>query len=640
MVLQRMQFKPGFNTELPKYANENGWQDGDKVRFRQGFPEKIGGWTKKTEKGFVGSCRALISFQTLNLENLVGLGTHLKYFIEDGGIFYDITPVRDTTSAGAVTFGAVTGSALVTATDINHGCREGDFVTFSGAGSLGGAITADVLNQEYQIQTVPTADTYTFYVRQANSPIASYYSNGVVDTTADHVIATNGDTDTGGVGTVAQYQVNTGVDTSVFGTGWGAGTYGRGSWNSAASLNVLSEILRLWQHDNFGEDLVINIRDGGIYYWDASAGTGQRAVPLSALTGAQDVPTVAKQVIVSDIDRHVIAFGCNALGSSAQDPLLIRFSDQEDPADWRPTTLNTAGDLRLGSGNAIVQAVETKQQILVFTNQTLHSMQYIGPPYTFGINLISQNISIRSPNSAIAVGDKVFWMGVDQFYMYQGQVIQLNCSVREKVLDDINLDQADKVVVGLNSGFHEIWWFYPSKGSNNINKYVVYNYDQDIWYFGSMERTAWLDSGTNDFPMSAATDGHLYFHEFGFDDNSGPAPVGLNAYIQSSPIDIGDGENFSYVRKLIPDLTFRNSTNSTPTVLYTIDAYNYNGGLQVSTDTANITKTSAIPVEQYTEKVDLRVRGRAIAVKISSDQVGTTWRSGVNRLDIRSDGKR
>ena len=640
MVLQRMQFKPGFNTELPKYANENGWQDGDKVRFRQGFPEKIGGWTKKTENEFVGSCRALIAFQTLNLENLVGLGTHLKYFIEDGGIFYDITPIRDTTAAGAVTFGAVTGSALVTATDINHGCREGDFVTFSGAGSLGGAITADVLNQEYQIQTVPTADTYTFYARQANSPIASYYSNGVVDTTADHVIATTGDTDVGGAATVAQYQVNTGVDTSVFGTGWGAGTYGRGSWNSAASLNVLSEILRLWQHDNFGEDLVINIRDGGIYYWDASAGTGQRAVPLSALTGAQDVPTVAKQVIVSDIDRHVIAFGCNALGSSAQDPLLIRFSDQEDPADWRPTTLNTAGDLRLGSGNAIVQAVETKQQILVFTNQTLHSMQYIGPPYTFGINLISQNISIRSPNAAIAVGDKVFWMGVDQFYMYQGQVIQLNCSVREKVLDDINLDQADKVVVGLNSGFHEIWWFYPSKQSDNIDKYVVYNYDQDIWYFGSMNRTAWLDSGTSDFPIAAAIDGHLYFHEFGFDDNSGPAPTGIDSYIQSSPIDLGDGESFSYVRKLIPDLTFRNSTNSTPTVLYTIDAFNYNGGLQVSTDTANITKTSAIPVEQYTEKVDLRVRGRAIAIKISSDQTGTTWRSGVNRLDIRSDGKR
>ena len=640
MVLQRMQFRPGFNTEVPKYANENGWQDGDKVRFRQGYPEKIGGWSKKSPKQFVGSCRALKAFQALNLDQFTGVGTHLKYYIEDGGIFYDITPIRSTTSAGDVTFAAQDGSDLITATDTNHGCREGDFVTISGAASLGGAITADILNQEHQIETVPTADTYTFYARTAGTDISDYYDGGSIDTSAARVTANTSDTNTGGSAAVAEYQVNTGVDTAVFGNGWGAGTFGRGTWNSAASLNILSEILRLWQHDNFGEDLVLNIRDGGVYYWDTSSGTSNRAVPLSDLTGASNTPTVAKQVIVSDVDRHVIAFGCNPLGSNTQDPLLIRFSDQEDPADWTPTTLNTAGDLRLGSGNTIVQAVETRQQILVFTDQTLHSMQYIGPPYTFGINLISQNISIRSPNAAIAVGDKVFWMGVDQFYMYQGQVEQLKCTVREKVLNDINLDQADKVVVGLNSGFHEIWWFYPSKTSSNIDKYVVYNYDQDIWYYGTLDRTAWIDSGQADFPIAASTDGHLYFHEFGFDDNSGASPAGIDAFIQSSPIDLGDGETFSYVRKLIPDLTFRNSTNSTPTVVYTIDAYNYNGGLSVSTDTANITKTSAIPVEQYTEKVDLRVRGRAIGMKISSDQVGTTWRAGVNRLDIRPDGKR
>lgn len=640
MTLQRMQFRPGFNTEVPKYANENGWQDGDKVRFRQGYPEKIGGWSKKSSNQFAGSCRALKAFQALNLDQYTGVGTHLKYYVEDGGIFYDITPIRSTTSAGDVTFAAQDGSDIITVTDTNHGCREGDFVTISGADSLGGVITADVLNQEHQIETVPTADTYTFYARTAGTDISDYYDGGIIDTSAARVTANTSDTNTGGSAAVAEYQVNTGVDTAVFGNGWGAGTFGRGTWNSAASLNILSEILRLWQHDNFGEDLVINIRDGGVYYWDTSTGTSTRAVPLSDLTGASNTPTIAKQVIVSDVDRHVIAFGCNPLGSNTQDPLLIRFSDQEDPADWTPTTLNTAGDLRLGSGNTIVQAVETRQQILVFTDQTLHSMQYIGPPYTFGINLISQNISIRSPNSAIAVGDKVFWMGVDQFYMYQGQVEQLKCTVREKILDDINLDQADKVVVGLNSGFHEIWWFYPSKTSSNIDKYVVYNYEQDIWYYGTLDRTAWIDSGQSDFPIAASTDGHLYFHEFGFDDNSGAAPAGIDSFIQSSPIDLGDGETFSYVRKLIPDLTFRNSTNSTPTVVYTIDAYNYNGGLSVSTDTANITKTSAIPVEQYTEKVDLRVRGRAIGMKISSDQVGTTWRAGVNRLDIRPDGKR
>jgi hypothetical protein len=396
----------------------------------------------------------------------------------------------------------------------------------------------------------------------------------------------------------------------------------------------------LWQHDNFGEDLVFNIRDGGIYYFDTSGGLSNRAVPLNELTGATDAPTVAKQVIVSDVDRHVIAFGANPLGSNIQDPLLIRFSDQENPAEWRPTTINTAGDLRIGSGTSIVQAVETRQQILVFTDVTLHTMQYIGPPYTFGINRISENITIRSPNSAVAVGDKVYWMGVDQFYVYQGQVQQLNCSVKEKVLTDINGEQSEKITVGVNSGFHEVWWFYPSKNSANLDKYVVYNYDQDIWYYGTLNRTAWMDRGVTDYPLAAGTDGHLYFHEFGFDDNSGAAPASIDAYIQSAPIDLGDGETFSYVRKLIPDLTFRGSTNPSPTAVYTIDAFNYNGGLQVSSDTANITKTSAIPVEQYTEKVDLRVRGRAIAMKISSSQVGTTWRTGLNRLDIRPDGKR
>jgi hypothetical protein len=641
MTLQKMQFRAGINTELPTYANENGWIDGDKIRFRVGYPEKIGGWARKNQTAqFVGQCRALKPWQTLDLDGYIGVGTNLKYFIEDGGFYYDITPVRDTTPAGAATFSASNGSALITVTDVNHGCREGDFVTFSGATGLGGNITADVLNQEYQIHTVPNENTYTFYARQGPFPLSDYYTNALVDTTADHVTANTSDTNTGGTSTVAEYQINTGVDTSVFAPGWGAGTWSRTSWGTKANINVQSEILRLWQHDNFGEDLVFNIRDGGIYYFDTSGGLSNRAVPLNELTGATDAPTVAKQVIVSDVDRHVIAFGANPLGSNIQDPLLIRFSDQENPAEWRPTTINTAGDLRIGSGTSIVQAVETRQQILVFTDVTLHTMQYIGPPYTFGINRISENITIRSPNSAVAVGDKVYWMGVDQFYVYQGQVQQLNCSVKEKVLTDINGEQSEKITVGVNSGFHEVWWFYPSKNSANLDKYVVYNYDQDIWYYGTLNRTAWMDRGVTDYPLAAGTDGHLYFHEFGFDDNSGAAPASIDAYIQSAPIDLGDGETFSYVRKLIPDLTFRGSTNPSPTAVYTIDAFNYNGGLQVSSDTANITKTSAIPVEQYTEKVDLRVRGRAIAMKISSSQVGTTWRTGLNRLDIRPDGKR
>ena len=639
MVLQKMEFRPGINSELPDYANENGWSDGDKIRFREGYPEKIGGWAAKGENEFIGSCRALKPWLTLESDILVGVGTHLKYYIEDGGVFYDITPIRNTTAAGDVTFSATTGSHVITVTDTNHEAKLGDFVTFSGAVGLGGAITADVLNQEYQIQTA-TNSTYTINARTANTDINQYYDGGVIDDTAAYVSATSGDTNTGGSNTVGAYQVQSGVDTSTFGNGWGAGTWSRGAWNSRASVNVLAETLRLWQHDTFGEDLIFCVRDGPIFYWDTSGSVSQRGIYLSALTSASNTPLVAKQVMVSDIDRHVIAFGCNPLGSNVQDPLLIRFSDQENPANWTPLTTNTAGDLRIGSGTAIVQAVETRQEILIFTDQGLHSMQFIGPPFTFGINRVSENLSIRSPNSAVAIGDNVYWMGVDQFYVYSGNVAQLNCTVKEKVLTDINNEQSEKIFVGVNSGYGEIWWFYPSLESDNIDKYVVYNYNQDIWYYGTLDRTAWIDMGVDDYPIAAGTDGKLYFHEFGHDDQSTPTPTAINAFVQSAPIDLGDGEVFSYVRKLIPDVTFRNSTNAAPTVDYTIDAFNYNGGLQVSSDTANIVKSSSVPIEQYTEKVDLRVRGRAIALKVQSSQTGTTWRLGLNRLDIRPDGKR
>jgi len=640
MVLQKMQFRPGINTELPDYANENGWNDGDKIRFREGYPEKIGGWAKKGDNQFIGAARAMKHWTTLDRDNLIGIGTSLKYFIEDGGVFYDITPIRETTGAGDVTFSASQGSSVITVSDTNHGAREGDFVTFSGAASLGGAMTAAVLNQEYQIQTAPTTGTYTINARAATTGINQYYTGGAIDDSAALVTATSGDTNTGGSSTVGAYQIQTGVDVTLFGNGWGAGVWSRGAWNSRATIVVQSEILRLWQHDTFGEDLIYNIRNGPIFYWDASGGASQRGIFLKDLNGAQDSPIVAKQVIVSDVDRHVIAFGCNPLGSNVQDPLLIRFSAQENPADWRPLTTNTAGDLRIGSGTAIIQAVETRQEILVFTDQALHSMQFIGPPYTFGINRISENITIRSPNAAVAIGDAVYWMGKDQFYVYNGNVNQLDCTVREKILRDINDDQLEKIFVGVNSGYQEIWWFYPSLTSNDVDKYVVYNYDANIWYYGTLNRTAWVDRGVTDYPVAAGTDGILYNHEYEADDQSGAAPVAIESFIQSAPIDLGDGEVFSYVRRLIPDVTFRNSTNSSPQVDFTVDAFNYNGGLQVSSDTANIVKSASVPIEQYTEKVDLRVRGRSIAIKISSDQVGTTWRTGLNRLDIRPDGKR
>ena len=640
MVLQKLEFRPGINTELPDYANENGWKDGDKIRFRVGYPEKIGGWAKKGNNQFIGAARAMKQWTTLDRDNLIGIGTSLKYFIEDGGVFYDITPIRETTGAGDVTFSASQGSSVITVSDTNHGAREGDFVTFSGAASLGGAMTAAVLNQEYQIQTAPTTGTYTINARAATTGVNQYYTGGAIDDSAALVTATSGDTNTGGSSTVGAYQVQTGIDVTLFGNGWGAGVWSRGAWNSRATIVVQSEILRLWQHDTFGEDLIFNIRNGPIFYWDASGGASQRGIFLKDLTNADASPIVAKQVMVSDVDRHVIAFGCNPLGSNVQDPLLIRFSAQENPADWTPLTTNTAGDLRIGSGTAIVQAVETRQEILVFTDQALHSMQFIGPPYTFGINRISENITIRSPNAAVAIGDAVYWMGKDQFYVYNGNVNQLQCTVREKILRDINDDQLEKIFVGVNSGYQEIWWFYPSLNSNDVDKYVVYNYDANIWYYGTLNRTAWIDRGVTDYPVAAGTDGILYNHEYEADDQSGTSPVAIESFIQSAPIDLGDGEVFSYVRKMIPDVTFRTSTNPAPQVDFTIDAFNYNGGLQVSSDTANIVKSSSVPVEQYTEKVDLRVRGRAISVKISSDQVGTTWRTGLNRLDIRPDGKR
>ena len=528
----------------------------------------------------------------------------------------------------------------ITVTDVSHDARENDFVTFSGAASLGGTITADVLNQEYQITKVNSNNEYEFNARTANTDISDYYSGGVVDDTAARINANGADTGNGGSSVVGAYQVQSGVDTAVFGNGWGAGTWNRGAWGSAATLTVLSELMRIWQHDTFGEDLVFNIRNGPIFYFDTSGSLTQRAVFLSALSGASNTPTIAKQVIVSDVDRHVIAFGCNPIGASAQDPLLIRFSSQEDPADWTPTSLNTAGDLRIGTGTQIVCAVQSRQEIVVFTDQSLHSMQFIGPPFTFGINMVSKNITIRSPNAAIAVADRIFWMGVDQFYMYQGQVNIVPCTVKEHVLTDINEDQAEKIFATQNSGFGEIWWFYPSASSANIDKYVVYNYEQNIWYFGTLSRTAFVDRGVSEYPIAADSNGKLYFHEFGLDDQSGSSPAAINAFIQSSPIDLGDGETFSYVRKLIPDVTFRNSTNPSPQIDFTIDAYNYSGGLQVSSDTASVIKTGSVPKEQYTEKIDLRVRGRSIAVKLESTQVGTTWRSGLNRFDIRPDGKR
>jgi len=619
--LAKLQFKPGIVRETTSYTNEGGWYDCDKVRFRYGLPEKIGGWEKYATTQYLGSARLLHAWNALDGSKYLGVGTNLKFYIEEGGGYNDVTPIRSTTAAGDVTFAAVDGSTTITVSDTAHGAVEGDFVTFSGAVSLGGQITAPVLNQEYQITTIIDDDSYTI---------------------TSAVAADSSDTGNGGSSTVGAYQINIGLDTVVGGPGWGAGTWGRGTWGSGSSNLVTSDILRLWSADNFGEDLIMNVRDGGLYYWDESNGLGTRAVALADRPGADaNTPTIARKVLISDRDRHVIAFGADGVGSiGTQDPLLIRFSDQEDALTWTPSATNTAGDLRLSSGSKIVTAVETRQQILVWTDVSLSAMQYLGPPFTFGIGLISENTTIISPNSPVAVDDTVFWMGAEEFYVYAGGVQKLPCTVRQYVFGDFNFDQKDKVFGAVNSSFGEVWWFYPSGTSDNIDRYVVYNYEQKIWYYGSMARTAWIDRGINQYPIAAGTDNYLYSHELGCCDGSTDPLSPIEAYIESSQLDIQDGNNFTFIRRILPDITFDGSTATDPTANMILKARNFPGGNYLQTDTAVVDRTAVLPVEQFTDQVHVRLRGRSFALRVESDELGVSWRLGSPRVDIRQDGRR
>jgi hypothetical protein len=713
MPLTKLQFRPGVNREVTSYSNEGGWRDCDKIRFRFGYPEKLGGWEKYSPSTYLGTARALHSWTTLDGSNLLGIGTNLKYYIEEGQVFNDITPLRQTTSAGDVTFSATNGSTTITATDANHGAQEGDFVTFSDTASLGGAITTARLNIEHQIVQVVDSNTYTFTAA---------------------VAANSSDTGNGGSSTVAAYQINVGLDDAIGGTGWGAGLYGgttntalsttlneggllsasdttitvtsstgiaasdtilieeelitvggvsgndltgctRGvsgttaathvdgtvvrlatgnastssdftGWGSAAAggLTTTSQ-LRLWEHDNFGEDLIINAKDGGIYYWDKTTNVSSRAVELSTLSGTKtSVPQFAKQVIVSDQDRHVIAFGCDGLnasssgnqGNGTQDPLLIRFSDQENPLIWYPAATNTAGDLRLGSGSRFVQALETKREILVWTDTALSSMRFIGPPFTFGIQQLASNITIMSPNAASSTEDFVFWMGIDNFYVYAGQTQQLPCSVKDKVFLDFNFDQSEKVVSGINSEFSEVFWFYPSASSSDNDRYVIYNYGEKVWYFGNLARTAWLDRGVRAFPLAAGNQ-YLYNHELGYDDDGSA----MNSYIESSPMDIGDGDKFTYIGRVIPDITFDGSTNlSSPQATFTVKSRNFPGAGFDNTAAGDTIRTATSPVETFTNQLFLRSRGRSFALRVESSALGARWKLGSPRIDIRQDGRR
>lgn len=632
MPLTKLQLRPGINREVTNYSNEGGWHDGDKIRFRFGFPEKIGGWVKRSTAGFLSVCRTLHPWVSLNNDQLIGLGTTHKYYVDQGGGYYDITPIRTTTAAGDVTFAATSGSYVVTVTDVDHGAIVGDFVTFSGAVSLGGQITADVLNQEYQVVSVIDEDTFTIEARTANTSISSITVDGELSPT--YVSADGSDTGDGGASVVGEYQINSGLDTSVIGAGWGVGGWSRSTWGSASNAPIVTNSLRIWSHDNFGEDLLINVRDGNIYYWDFSGGvSANRAVLLSSLSGANSTPTVAKQILVSDRDRHVIAFGCDSETSpGVQDALLIRFSDQESLTEWNATPTNTAGDLRLGSGSEIVAAVETRQQILVFTDTTLYAMQYLGPPFTFGVQAISENISIQSPAAAIAVDDQVFWMGNNEFYVYSGAVQKVPCTVRDYVFDDFNFDQGLKVVSGVNSENNEVWWMYPSSSSEENDRYVIFNYMEKVWYYGTLSRTAWIDRGIFDNPIAASADGYLYLQESGLDDGSTNPPSPITSYIQSSPLDLGDGEQFMFINRVLPDLQFRDTTSENPEVDLKLSVRNYPGGSYLSTQTQTITDTSEI--------LYYRLRGRQMSMYFESTSLGTTWRLGSTRVDMKPDGRR
>jgi hypothetical protein len=699
MPLQKILFKPGVNKENTRYTTEGGWYEADKVRFRQGNPEVIGGWEPLSAATFQGVCRSLWNWVTLGGNNLIGIGTNLKFYIEQGGVFYDVTPIRATSTINTNPF-AGNGTITVTVTDTNHGCVTGDFVTFSGATGT----YASTFNTQYQV-TVIDANSYTI-------------------TTAIVIAAGS----YGGSAVVAAYQINVGPAIPVPLVGWGAGTWGSpppaggtiGTWGYGTTS---TSSLRLWNQINYGQDLVYGPRTGPIYYWSATSGVNTRGVLLNSLGGTVsftnasptvvtstilytegaalqfsggslpsgvsaattyyvfevngltfklldsagnvvntsssgtgsvslivDVPTVQNNMTVSDASRFLIAFGCNDYNSSVLDPMLIRWSAQDDVYNWTPDPTNQAGFTRLSHGSEIVATVQTRQEIIVFTDVSIYSLQYLGPPYVWASQLLGDNISIMSPNAAVIASGVVYWMGVDKFYQYDGRVNTLNCDLRRFIFGDINQEQSLQVFSGTNEGFNEVWWFYCSANATNIDRYVIYNYVEKIWYYGTMSRTAWLDSGLQPYPIAAnyfpnTLTGNLINHETGLNDNTTGTPVAIDAYISSSEFDIGDGHNFGFVWRVLPDLTFENATSTPagalPAVAMTLYGLSNSGSGVTSTASQPVAKSNTYVItEQFTGQIFTRMRGRQMIFKISSNQINTCWQLGAPRIDIRPDGRR
>ena len=741
MPLQKLQFRPGLNREGTDYANEGGWYDGDKVRFRSGFPEKIGGWTRLSNNQYIGTCRIMWNWIDLDGTNYLGLGTNQKYYIERGGDYNDVTPIYHTSSAlGAPSgpFTAVDGSSTITIVDSGYTPDVGDWVTFSGAVSLGGNISALVLNQEYQIETVDVLTSS--YTITARNPV-----------TGLPVTADSSDVSNGGAAVEAAYQVPIGLDLYVVGVGWGAGpwggvaapatatlgadpfsftngsstvtvtqtahglsngeyvvfanatsaagiadttlnttyevsnvttntyditlpsgltatstTTGGGSfvvvtlesgtrgWGTDAAVGI-GQQLRLWSNDNFGQDLVIAPRGGSIYYWQDALGVAVRAQDLGTLATAagfagQFVPHTTNQVSASSIQRFIIAMGANPYdptdANTEFDPMLVRWSDQENPYEWVPAATNQSGEFRLSNGSFIMASRNTRQEILVWTDSCLYSMQYLGPPYIWGFNILMDNISVMSPNSMVTVQNVTYWMGTDKFYMYSGRVETLPCSLRQFIFEDINKDQAYQVFCGSNEGYNEVWWFYCSGDSNTVDKYVVYNYLDRVWYYGTMARTAWLDSGIRPYPMAANYENRILYHESAVDDVSGLSPVPITAYVQSSDFDIGDGHNFGFVWRILPDVNFNGSNVNQPYVTMTVKPRQNSGTPYGTADNPqvqsqdNYSTKGVYTIQQFDGQVYTRLRGRQLALRIESNSLGVAWQLGTPRIDIRNDGRR
>ena len=628
MAVRKLQFKPGVNRETTRYAAEGQWYETDKVRFRRGLPEKIGGWDRISSNTYLGVIRSLFNWATLSQQNLVAAGTNLKYYIERGGAYYDITPIRATTAAGDVTFAAVNGDATITVSNTAHGAIQNDFVTFSGAVSLGGNITGPVLNQEYQIATVIDPDTYTIEAK---------------DTSGNEVLADASDTGNGGASVVGAYQINTGNEVEVPFTGWGGGTWGAGPWGSGGATLAP---MRIWSQSNFGEDLLFAYRGGDLFYWDATTAVGTRGFYVSSLAGASDVPTVVNKALVSDIFRFAFCFGANEIGSAVIDPMLIRWSDQEDVANWTPAATNQAGSLRLSEGTEIITSLQARQEVLVWTDLALYGLQYLGAPEVWGAQLLGSNVTIAGPNAAVYSNNIAYWMGRNKFYYYDGTVKTLPCDVRSYIFDDFNLGQADQVICGTNEQFDEIWWFYCSSGVTRNDRYVVYNYVENVWYYGNLARSAWMDSDLRDYPIAATYSNNLVYQEYGVDCNELGSANPIVATITSAQFDLDDGDRFMLINRMLPDMTFTGSTADSPAATMTLNPLENSGSGRYDpasvggNSSATVTRTAVVPIEEFTGQVFTRVRGRQMSIKIESTELGVTWKLGAPRMDMRPDGRR